>query len=150
PNLFGMNFQALSVGQKLIEKHADGSKTKGGYLDPAATPSDPLLNEIEFVDAAIGQMVMELKNRGILHSTLIVVSSKHGQSPIDPNRFKETGNGIPPTPADVLCPAPGPCYYLPQPEDPTTPDQGGVSAIGPTQDDISLLWLKPGLTSTDV
>jgi hypothetical protein len=33
PTLFGMNFQAVSVGQKLIE-----GSTKGGYLDAAGTP----------------------------------------------------------------------------------------------------------------
>ncbi|HZD46883.1 MAG TPA: alkaline phosphatase family protein, partial [Acidobacteriaceae bacterium] len=36
PNLFGMNFQAVSVGQKLIEK---GVGT-GGYLDASGTPSE--------------------------------------------------------------------------------------------------------------
>ena len=150
PNLFGMNFQAVSVGQKLIEKHADGTKTKGGYKDAAATPSDALLDEIEFVDASIGKMVTELKNQGLMESTLVIITAKHGQSPIDPNRFKEVGKGITTTPADVLCPGPGACYYLPPPEDPNTPDQGGLSAIGPTQDDISLLWFKPGLTHTDL
>jgi hypothetical protein len=35
PNLFGMNFQAVSVGQKLIES---GVGT-GGYLDASGTPS---------------------------------------------------------------------------------------------------------------
>jgi hypothetical protein len=56
PNLFGMNFQAVSVGQKLIESGV-GS---GGYLDAAGTPSDLLLGEIEFVDTSIGEMVNDL------------------------------------------------------------------------------------------
>src|SRR5262252_10943706 len=33
PTLFGMNFQAVSVGQKLIEKINDSTKTFGGYQD---------------------------------------------------------------------------------------------------------------------
>src|SRR5262249_26436772 len=45
PHLFGMNFQAVSVGQKLIEGVA------GGYLDNAGTPTAAMLDEIEFVDA---------------------------------------------------------------------------------------------------
>lgn len=53
PNLFGMNFQAVSVGQKLIEKNV-GS---GGYLDATGTPSTALLSEIQFVDASIGVMI---------------------------------------------------------------------------------------------
>jgi len=50
PTLFGMNFQALSVGQKLIET----SVGSGGYLDATGTPSDLLLQEIKFVDKSIG------------------------------------------------------------------------------------------------
>src|SRR5271168_3873969 len=36
PNIFGMNFQAVSVGQKLIEA---SNNTPGGYLDAAGTPT---------------------------------------------------------------------------------------------------------------
>jgi len=82
PEIFGMNFQAVSVGQKLI----DGS-VKGGYTDAAGTPAAPMLREIEFVDAAIGQMVRELRAHDLLESTTIIVTAKHGQSPVDPHRF---------------------------------------------------------------
>ena len=58
PNLFGMNFQSVSVGRKLIE-----AGVAGGYLDNAGTPTAAMLDEIEFVDAGIGQMVAELTNR---------------------------------------------------------------------------------------
>jgi Type I phosphodiesterase / nucleotide pyrophosphatase len=81
PNLFGMNFQAVSVGQKLIEKNV----AKGGHLDSLGTPSNELLSEIQFVDASIGEMVAHLKKQGHLGSTLIVISAKHGQTPVDPN-----------------------------------------------------------------
>ena len=83
PVVFGMNFQSVSVGQKLIEKNV-GS---GGYLDAAGTPSALLVGEFQLVDAAIGEFVSELKKQGLLDSTLIVITAKHGQSPIDPNRF---------------------------------------------------------------
>jgi hypothetical protein len=49
PAVFGMNFQAVSVGQKLIEPGV-GS---GGYLDAIGTPSPLLQQEIQFVDNAI-------------------------------------------------------------------------------------------------
>ena len=58
----------------------------GGYVDALGTPSDSLFAEIQYVDGAIGQMVAELKKQGLLDSTLIIVSAKHGQSAIDPNR----------------------------------------------------------------
>ena len=50
PTIFGMNFQAVSVGQKLIEQ---SNSTTGGYLDAAGTPTAALLSEIEFVDESI-------------------------------------------------------------------------------------------------
>jgi hypothetical protein len=74
PRLFGMNFQSVSVGQKLAGD---------GYNDPAATPSSGLANAIAFVDTSIGQMISALHSRGLAERTLVIVSAKHGQSPID-------------------------------------------------------------------
>jgi hypothetical protein len=79
PTIFGMNFQAVSVGQKL---------KIGGYTDPAGTPSTNLLNTIQFADRSIGQMLDALEDNGLAEQTLIIVSAKHGQSPID--RSKRT------------------------------------------------------------
>ncbi|HZU44959.1 MAG TPA: alkaline phosphatase family protein, partial [Terriglobales bacterium] len=84
PTIFGMNFQAVSVGQKLIEK---SNAVRGGYLDAAGTPGAALLDEFKFVDASIAAFVNELNKQGLLSSTLIVITAKHGQSPIDPNRY---------------------------------------------------------------
>ena len=129
PNLLGMNFQAVSVGQKLIEKNV----ATGGHLDAIGTPSPKLLGEIKFVDASIGEMVSHLKKHGLLEKTLIVITAKHGQTPIDPKRFfpipgPSGNNGQ--TPANILA------SLLPFSESPSSP-----TGIGPTQDDISLLWL---------
>jgi len=149
PNIFGMNFQAVSVGQKLIEK-INGSKVFGGYLDGAGTPSSALLDSIEFIDASIGEMANELEKQGLLETTLIIVTAKHGQSPIDPNRFQELGSGITTTPANVIA---GLLPPVPSPENPNTSAKTvtvarppltlgeTLSPIGPTQDDVSLLWL---------
>ena len=130
PTIFGMNFQAVSVGQKLIEPPVG----TGGYLNAAGKPGDPLLGEIKFVDASIGEMIDALKSNGHLHDTLIIITAKHGQSPIDPNLYSahpgKTHNGT--SPATLLD------AMLPTSE---APSGGG---IGPTEDDISLLWLKPG------
>ena len=129
PTLFGMNFQAVSVGEKLIE----GGTVKGGYLDAQGTPSAPLVAEIQFVDAAIGEMVTTLKNQGLYDDTLIIITAKHGQSPIDPHRFQTipgpSGTGGT-SPANLIA------GMLPWSENPTNP-----TGIGPTEDDISLLWL---------
>jgi hypothetical protein len=54
PTVFGMNFQAVSVGQKLIEK---SNGVTGGYLDAAGTPTEALLGELKFVDDSIASWV---------------------------------------------------------------------------------------------
>jgi hypothetical protein len=128
PTIFGMNFQAVSVGQKLIEKNAG----TGGYVDGIGTPTAALLDEIEFVDASISAMVQELKDKGEYDSTLIIVTAKHGQSPINPKSFfpipgPNNNNGE--SPATLIA------NLLPLSESPTGP------GIGPTEDDVSLLWL---------
>ena len=133
PTIFGMNFQAVSVGEKLIE-----GSTKGGYLDAAATPTASLLSEIEFVDDSVGQMVNEIKDRGMYESTLIIITAKHGQSPIDPNLYQavpgKNSNGL--SPATLIAnqlPA-----AMPGSENPTG------NGVGSTEDDVSLLWLTNG------
>src|SRR5260370_5423956 len=105
------------------------------------TPTPALLDEIKFVDASIGQMVDELKDQGRYESTLIIITAKHGQSPIDPNRFypipgpnKDHGT----TPADLLA------DLLPFVQSPSNPN-----GIGPTQDDLSLLWLADSKKTAD-
>ncbi len=131
PTIFGMNFQAVSVGQKLIYQHGNPplpfSKV-GGYKDSLGTPTDSLLQEIEFADRSVGAMTAELSAKGLLDSTLIIVTAKHGQSPIDSPRFLE----IPPPndPASII--------------DTLLPDSESQSGgqIGPTEDDVALLWLK--------
>jgi hypothetical protein len=133
PAIFGMNFQAVSVGQKLIEKNV-GS---GGYLDAAATPSAFLTQEIQFVDASVGEWVAELRKNGLLDSTLIIITAKHGQSPIDSQRYAGITTTGPITTAPSLlidgC--------LPASE------SNAGNQLGPTEDDVSLLWLSSSCTT---
>ena len=86
PALFGTNFQAVSVGEKL-----KGS----GYTDVLGTPSAGLASELEYVDDSLGKFVAELKKEGIYNSTLIIVGAKHGQSPIDITKRVGIGGGEP-------------------------------------------------------
>jgi hypothetical protein len=140
PAIFGMNFQAVSIGEKLIYQHgtvATGYSQSGGYTDSIGTPSLSLKNEIEFVDTEIGQMVAALKAQHLIDSTLIIITAKHGQSPVDSSRYnKEKLPGISTDPATILT---------------SCLDASENSAIGPTQDDVSLLWLTQttGCTTAD-
>jgi len=127
PTVFGMNFQAVSVGQKLIE-----NGVHGGYLDAQATPGASLLDEFKFVDASIAAFVSELEKQGLSDSTLIVITAKHGQSPIDPNRYVSQLK-IGTSPVTLLSNA----GYIPFSESTNNP-----TGIGPTEDDVSLVWLS--------
>jgi hypothetical protein len=143
PMIFGMNFQAVSVGEKLITP-ASATRTdtnSGGYEDAQGTPRPKMLAEIQFVDAAIGQMIEALKDTDRLDSTAIIITAKHGQSPIDPNRFfpipgNSGTNGKPPS---AIVGSFLPAVY----NDPT-------NALGIAEDDISQLWLTDSSRTGDV
>jgi hypothetical protein len=100
PAVFGMNFQAVSVGQKLAKDNSDGScladtlfnGKPGGYKDGAGTPTDVLEYALERTDAALASMIQGLKARHIYDSTLFIVSAKHGQSPINPAKVNKPGH----------------------------------------------------------
>jgi hypothetical protein len=137
PTIFGMNFQAVSVGEKLIEKQLS---LTGGYLDSIGTPTPALLSEIQFVDASIGKMISALKSTGVYSSALIVITAKHGQSPVDSSRYTGITSTGPVTtsPATILDNS----KCLPLSESPSNP-----TGIGPTEDDVSLVWLNNACTT---
>ena len=145
PAVFGMNFQAVSVGQKLSKDNFDGSCADdtgvlngqpGGYLDGAGTPSAVLNYGLERTDQALGKMIQALKAQGLYESTLFIVSAKHGQSPINPvkvNKPEHFANLVAALPDGGTNPAAlviagaaacstGPCGFV-------------------QDDDIALLWL---------
>jgi hypothetical protein len=93
PALFGTNFQAVSVGEKLAVDPV--SALKGGYTDVLGTPGQALAGELEFIDQSIGRFVSELKAQRLFDSTLIIISAKHGQSPIDGSKRRGIGGGQP-------------------------------------------------------
>jgi Type I phosphodiesterase / nucleotide pyrophosphatase len=130
PSVFGMNFQAVYTGESVNELGVG----VGGYQNAAGLPSAELLKEIEFVDASIGDIVNALKNKGIYDETLIIITAKHGASPIDPKLYVANGAN---TPATLLGTA------IPASESPLT-----AGGIGATEDDVSVLWLKKGASVT--
>jgi hypothetical protein len=75
PNLFGTSLQAFSMGQKL-----------GGYSDEMGTPTEVLSETLRHTDESVGKLLGALRARGLEDSTLIVVTSKHGESPMDPRK----------------------------------------------------------------
>ena len=124
PAIFGMNFQSVSVGQKV---------TADGYLDALATPSTQLELSFDFVDASLGQMLQALEDQHLTRSTLMIVGAKHGQSPIDVTKLHmlvgSTNPKLVAGHADVTAPE-------------TLLNNAGVPVAQQTADDIALIWLK--------
>src|SRR5438477_7882035 len=155
PAVFGMNFQAVSVGQKLAKDNRDGSctpdtdptinKQAGGYLDGAGTPSAVLSYGLQKTDDALWSMIKALKQQSLYDSTLIIVTAKHGQSPINPLKVNKPGHfadlvaalpdaGASPAAAIIASAAActtGPCGFV-------------------IDDDIALIWLPDQSKTADV
>jgi hypothetical protein len=148
PAVFGMNFQAVSVGQKLEKDNnaspgcaADTDSTingqPGGYLDGAGTPTAVLSYGLRKTDEALRSMIDGLKDAGIYQSTLFIVTSKHGQSPINPVKTNKPGHF-----ADLVAALPG------AGSDPAAQAiaSANACATGPCgfvqDDDIALIWLQ--------
>ncbi len=117
PALFGMNMQAVSVGQKLPKAGpGDAPDLVGGYLDASGKPNNGLAAQLDYVDAALGQIVSALRAKHLDESTLLIVASKHGQSPIDPATFQAIDD-------DPYTKTPGYAFHI--------------------ADDAALIWLGP-------
>ncbi|KAI1312245.1 hypothetical protein EDD11_003045 [Mortierella claussenii] len=100
PSIFGANFQAVSVTQKAF-----------------GTPSSELEAALKHTDASLGKVVAGLKAAHIYDNSVIIVSAKHGQSPIDVKKLKRVDPSILP---GIL----------------------GVDILHQVGDDAGLFWLK--------
>jgi len=148
PVVFGMNFQAVSVGQKLAHdtadpllcNEADGKALKGtpgGYVDGAGTPTEVLAYGLRKTDEALGRMIQALKDQGIYESTLFVVTAKHGQSPINPARVNKPGHF-----ADLVATLPD-AATNPGAIAIASANNCSTGSCGFVQDDdIALIWLE--------
>ena len=89
PAIFGMNFQTLSTAQKLPT--SDG--LTGGYSADGSTPGPLVVRALNFVNGDVGRMMAEITKDGLAGSTTIILSAKHGQSPIDSAALTRIGDG---------------------------------------------------------
>ena len=114
PNLFGFNFQAVSVA----EKDATGGVTllPNGQEGP---PTDLLKAAMAHTDASINAIVSALKTNNLWSSTLIALTAKHGQTPRVGNAGLMKDSTLP----DLL-------------------NGKGIAVAQATQDDVSLIYLK--------
>jgi len=84
PALFGMNFQTVTTAEQ--QPTSDG--LTGGYLPGGKVPGPLLTRAFNYVNNEIGVMVAQIKAQGLASSTAIVITSKQGQSPTNPNDLK--------------------------------------------------------------
>jgi hypothetical protein len=97
PAIFGMNFQSVSTGQKLPTSRTEGDLSgtaTGGYLADGFTPGPVLTNALKFVDQSLEKMITALTDRGLLDHTAIIISAKHGQSPMNVAALNRIDDGI--------------------------------------------------------
>lgn len=80
PAIFGMNFQSVSTAQKLPT--SDG--LTGGYPQGGVVPGPLLSKALDFVNASVGKLESALAASGHAKDTTVILSAKHGQSPMDP------------------------------------------------------------------
>ncbi len=83
PAIFGMNFQTVSTAEKL---------PSGGY-NADLTPSPLLAGALDYVNTQVGAMLSALRQEGELAKTVVILSAKHGQSPIDPSTLTRIDDG---------------------------------------------------------
>ncbi|MFJ9770773.1 alkaline phosphatase family protein [Kitasatospora sp. NPDC101157] len=88
PAVFGLNFQSVSTAQKL--RSSDG--LRGGYIGKGV-PGPLVEKNLEFVDQQIGALTDELRKQHLDGSTTVILSAKHGQSPIDPAALNRIDDG---------------------------------------------------------
>lgn len=107
--LYASNFQSVSVAQKAAG-YANGSTS----AKPIFT--DNITKSIDFIDTRLGTLVSKLKEAGTYDQTLLIVTAKHGQTPLNPSTSKKI------SPAGIQ-------------------NASSVEFAKVTADDIGLIWL---------
>jgi Type I phosphodiesterase / nucleotide pyrophosphatase len=115
PAILGMNFQTVSVAQKVdsastLIKNADGSYTESpadcgsstppdplclaGYYPGTTTPRPLLASALDYVNAQLAAMDDAIQaNPQTRGTTAIIITAKHGQSPQNPLLLKRIPDG---------------------------------------------------------
>jgi len=103
PAILGMNFQTVSVAEKVdspatLTKNANGTYTEGptllaGYEPGGTTPRALLRGAFNYVNVQLERMVNTINRDGLTGSTAIIITAKHGQSPQDPLLLKRIADG---------------------------------------------------------
>jgi|KBSMisStandDraft_5_1062788.scaffolds.fasta_scaffold62690_3 arylsulfatase A-like enzyme len=133
PTIMSMNFQAPNIGQKFSGYVVDDSGPSPATvttLGPLAGTVPGLAQAFDYVDGALQRMLDALDAQGLTDSTLIIVTAKHGNSPVDPAQLRLIN------PATTLIPL-------------INSVQAGLAAQV-TDDTNALIWLKDHSRAAEV
>jgi hypothetical protein len=107
PAIYGMNFQTVSTAEKLksspavlIGPDAQGNYSEspslpGGYVtvDGQQVPGPLLQGAFDYVNNALERMADTIRADGESNSTAIILTAKHGQSPLNNNQLQRIDDG---------------------------------------------------------
>jgi hypothetical protein len=107
PAIYGMNFQTVSTAEKLksspavlIGPDAQGNYTEGpslpgGYVteNGVQVPGPLLQSALDYVNNSLQRMVDAIQAAGQTNSTAIILTAKHGQSPLNNNQLQRIDDG---------------------------------------------------------
>ncbi len=105
PAILGMNFQTVSVAEKVDspstltlnpdgKTYTEGPTELAGYLPGTMTPGPLLSSALDYVDAQLAAMDAAIQANPVTRgTTAIIITAKHGQSPEDPLLLKRIADG---------------------------------------------------------
>ncbi len=107
PAIYGMNFQAVSTAEKLKSSPAEliGPDAQGNYTEGPSLPGGyvtdngvqvpgPLLQSaLDFVNASLRRMIDTIQADGEADTTAIILTAKHGQSPLNDSQLQRIDDG---------------------------------------------------------
>jgi hypothetical protein len=102
PAIYGMNFQVVSTAEKLKSspaaligpnahgKYTLGPKLPGGYVtvNGQQVPGPLLQSALDYVNNALQRMADRIQADGEARSTAIILTAKHGQSPLNDSQLQ--------------------------------------------------------------
>ena len=107
PAIYGMNFQTVSTAEKLKSspaeligpnaegKYTEGPSLLGGYVteNGVQVPGPLLQSALEYVNESLQRMADAIQATGEAESTAIILTAKHGQSPLNKSQLQRIDDG---------------------------------------------------------
>jgi hypothetical protein len=107
PAILGMNFQTVSVAEKIKStpavlngpdaagNYTPGPKLPGGYqwVNGQLVPGPLLSGALDYVNGQLEAIADEIQKDGLGGSTAIILTAKHGQSPLDLSQLRRIDDG---------------------------------------------------------